>query len=259
VITLVSDLGFVQIPRTDTAPVLGNDFAAAAFAHAAVIRTERHISGPDGASAEVRALWSDHTGTDSEYAQLHLLIHVDDATPDVSSPEDHLQDSVEVFVGLAPNRGAPTDLYDAQFRVSRAGNLSFGQGNNAIQAQRISFQTVDNGTDGWMALITIDMRTDTGHLQGQWNDGLSGLGSFHNFEIQLNDATPQGRGVHGWGGNDTGWGSTARLGVMEFVETIDDAGMATPGLDDGPDGTRWWHPIRDFFSRIGSWFTRNGS
>ena len=223
-ITFVTPLGFVEIPQANSIPTI--DVAgmnSTAWDNAASVRADNIIVNnnvvgvaTEGA-ADVKAVW----GQGTDFATLYLLVDVNDSTPDVSSAEAHLQDSVEIFVGLIPNRGGVTEWMDAQFRVSRAGDVTFGQSNNWSHPLRINRYVQDNGTGGYQAIISIDMRTGGGHQVGAWDELVgSGLGFFHNFDVQVNDATPAGRIVISWAGNDTGFGSTARLGIMQFVDNI---------------------------------------
>ncbi|GAB2456435.1 hypothetical protein GCM10007967_08160 [Xylanimonas ulmi] len=212
-VTFVEPLSFVEIPRTPVRPQVDGEIDDA-WAAAATIRTETRVEGAaDGAQADVRTLWYDN----GQYATLYLLVEVADPVIDTTSANSHEQDSVEVFVGLADRvpGGHHLPLYDAQFRVSAAGDVSFGQGDTQIQAERLtSAARVVEG--GYVVEVGIRMSTGTGHQAGQWNDSLSGLGFFHGFDVQVNDASGAGTrtAVHSWG-DPTGasFQSTARWGV----------------------------------------------
>ena len=250
-LTFVSELGYVEIPQSAVAPTVNAaGLTSSVWENAAQIRAERVVSGPaNAAAADVRAVWHTTVLPDgAEFPTLYLLVDVDDTTPDVTSGNAHEQDSVEIFVGLEPHRGGVRDLQDAQFRISRAGVQSFGQGRTEIQAQRITSFVVDNDVDGYQAIIAIDMRTEFGHQAGQWDNGLSGLGYFHNFDVQVNDATPGGRAVIAWAGNDSGFNSTERLGVMQFVAANEPG--PTPPFNDVDPNHRFAEAIR--------WMAENG-
>jgi len=227
---LPEDLSYLQIPEADVRPVLDGDLDAV-WAEAPVISTSKLVEGAaDGATAEVRTLWYQGApGSDQPFVTLYVYADVTDPTIDLTGAQDHEKDSVEVFVGLADRTGDPHQLYDAQFRVDADGVETFGQGDNNIQAQRVQ-SAVQRTATGYVVEMAIAMRTDTGHLQGQWNDGLAGLGTVHNFDVQVNDATNGVRtSVHTWADpTGSGWGSTARLGVAQLVEEVTHVAAAPP-------------------------------
>lgn len=229
-VILPEDLSYLQIPEADSRPVLDGDLDAI-WAEAPVITTSKLVEGAaDGATAEVRTLWYQGApGSDQPFVTLYVYADVTDPTIDLSGAQDHEKDSVEVFVGLADRTGDPHQLYDAQFRVDADGAETFGQGDTGIQAQRVQ-SAVQRTDTGYVVEMAIAMRTDTGHMQGQWNDGLAGLGTVHNFDVQVNDATNGSRtSVHTWADpTGSGWGSTARLGVAQFVEEVNFVSEPSP-------------------------------
>ena len=235
------DLGFVQIPQADVAPVLGA-FDAAVWAGAQVITTDLGAQGvADAATAEARLLW--YQGTD--FATLFALIDVDDSTPCVASANAHEQDSVEIFLGLADRAfdGAPDSLMDAQFRVSRAGAHSFGMGLGWAMPLRIASVVEDNGTDGYRVMVAIQMRTGTGHQVGQW-ESHGGLGTVHGFDLQVNDARNGSRAaVRSWANpTDQGWASTTNWGVMQLVDALE-VTPSGPRFIDVPEGAPFFNEI----------------
>ena len=240
ILTFVEDLSFQQIASVNARPVLG-DFDAAIWDSAASFTVDTHADGsPDGATADVRAVWyhgpSEHHFTNQAHATLYLLVDVTDATIDTSSPNNHEQDSVEFFVGLQ-GRGAPHDMYDAQFRVNALGDVSFSRGNTGIQAQRIRAhaELVDGG---YRIMVALTMATGGGHQADQWNYTLAGVDSVHAFDVQINDATAGSRtSVHTWADpTASGFSSTARQGVIQLVETLGGGAPGGPGGGDNGGG-----------------------
>lgn len=220
-ITFHQPLAFVAIPAADQAPVLG-DFGADVWTNAATLATDVHQGGSaDGARADARALWYEG----AEFATLFLAIDVADTTPDVSSPNSHEQDSVEVFLGLGDRAvdGERSALYDAQFRVSRAGVHSFGHGSPAHDPHRITSYVVDDGADGYRVMVAIDLRTGTGHQAGQWNDNPLNDVRVQAFDLQVNDAANGVRdAVFAWANHtDQGHSVTSHWGAMQLVDTLD--------------------------------------
>jgi len=219
-ITFSQPLAFVQIPVAETAPVLG-EFDADVWNSAATLSTDVHQSGSaDGARADARAVWHDN-GT---FATLYMAIDVNDTTPDVTAGEAHEQDSVEIFLGLGDRAadGGRMELYDAQFRVSRAGVESFGGGLGWANPQRLRSAVVDNGTDGYRVMVAIDLRTGTGHQVGQWTNNPLNDARVQAFDLQVNDAANGARtSVFAWA-NHTGEGHalTTHWGSMQLVESI---------------------------------------
>ena len=233
-ITFDQPLAFVAIPEAPTAPVLG-DFDAAVWRDAATFATDVHQGGSaDGARADARALWYEG----SEFATLFLAVDVADTTPDVSSANAHEQDSVEIFVGLGDRAvdGERSALYDAQFRVSRAGVHSFGHGSPAHDPHRITSYVVDGGADGYRVMVAIDLRTGTGHQAGQWNDNPLNDVRVQAFDLQVNDAVDGARAsVLAWANHtDQGHSTTSHWGAMQLVEAFGEAPGAPVLVDVTP-------------------------
>jgi len=235
ILSLVEDLSFAQIPLAANRPVIG-DFANWAGAQQLVVDT--HALSTPGATALVNALWyygptaAHHTN--ETHATLYLQIDVADANIDLSSDQNHLQDSVEIFVGLH-GRGAPHNTYDAQFRIHADGRVSLGRGNANLMGARIR-SAVEETATGYRVEVAIMMASGGGHQVDQWNYNLAGLGTFETLDIQINDATNGARNsITTWADpTANGFTRTDRQGVIQFVETLA-AGPVAPVVPEEPE------------------------
>ncbi len=244
-LTFDQPLAFVQIPAAASAPVLG-DFGADVWDNAATLATNVHQGGSaDGARAQARAVWYEG----AVYSTLFMAIDVDDTTPDVTGANSHEQDSVEIFLGLGDRAvdGERSPLYDAQFRVSRAGVHSFGHGSPAHDPHRITSYVVDNGAEGYQVMVAITLRTGTGHQVGQWNNNPLNDVRVQAFDLQVNDAVDGARAsVFAWANHtNLGHSITTHWGAMQLVDELpyvpgddvpgDEPGDQEPGDEDPID------------------------
>ncbi|ACZ31698.1 Endo-1,4-beta-xylanase [Xylanimonas cellulosilytica DSM 15894] len=222
VVTFREDLSVVEIARTETAPLL-DGVLDDVWATAPAITTGNRLSGTDEhATADVRTLWYDG----EEFDRIYLFAEITDEVVDTSNPDaaaPHTRDSIEFFLSLLNSRDTSyVGLYDAQFRISADGELTFSSANAAIHAQRLNAEVALTDT-GWVVEASIDLRTDTGHLQGQWNTAFGGEGAVFGFDVQVNDARGGDRVSHASWADPTGlgWQSTYRWGVARLVDTLE--------------------------------------
>ncbi|MFI2296528.1 endo-1,4-beta-xylanase [Isoptericola sp. NPDC019571] len=196
-LTLLEGLSYLEVAEATTAPQV-DGVVDDAWADASAVSTDRQIEGDGGATATVRTLWSGDT--------LYVLAEVADPTPDVSGSDPWVQDSVEIFLdaGNAKN-GAYRDV-DTQIRISAENVTSFGTGDEAAQAARLTSATaaVDGG---YVVEAAVDLL------------GAGGAGTFHGLDFQVNDGTAGARtAVRDWADpTGTGYQSTARWGVGRLV------------------------------------------
>ncbi|MFI2103228.1 endo-1,4-beta-xylanase [Isoptericola sp. NPDC019693] len=196
-LNLLEELSYLEVAEA-AAPPQVDGVVDDAWADASVVTTDRQIEGDGGATATVRTLWSGDT--------LYVLAEVADPTVDVSGSDPWVQDSVEIFVdaGNAKN-GAYRDV-DTQIRISAENVTSFGTGDEAAQAARLTSATaaVDGG---YVVEAAVDLL------------GTGGAGTFHGLDFQVNDGTAGTRtAVRDWADpTGTGYQSTARWGVGRLV------------------------------------------
>lgn len=198
---LAEDLSTVAAPKTDEAPVV-DGIIDEAWDGAVVFSTDKQIEGADGASAQIRALWSQS----GESSALHLLFEVADSTPDVSSSEVHEQDSVEVFLDLGNLKSESYQDTDMQLRVNRENVTTFGTGNVGEQEQRVTSAVVPTET-GYIVEVAIDLLS------------AGGDNTVQGFDAQVNDGVDGRRAsVRIWA-DPTGnsWRSPAHWGTMRLL------------------------------------------
>ncbi len=197
-LTFLEDLSFVEVVGAAEAPEV-DGLVDDAWADANAVHTGKTPEGSaDGAQADVRTLW--------EGDRLYVLYEVTDPVIDVSGNDPWVQDSVELFLdpGNAKNGGYREQ--DAQLRVSVDNVASFGSGDAAAQAARLTSATALTDT-GYVVELAVDLL------------GLGGLDTFQGLDFQVND----GRGgtrysVHTWAEpTGTGYQTTARWGVGHLV------------------------------------------
>ncbi|HEY0119461.1 MAG TPA: endo-1,4-beta-xylanase, partial [Cellulomonas sp.] len=195
---LVEPLSSTQIPQASTAPSIDGT-RDAVWSQASTVTTGKLISGAaGGASATVYQLWQDH--------YLYVLADVTDPTIDTSSPNAYEQDSVEIFTdpGNAKNGSYRPD--DAQMRISADNVVSFGAGDEAAQAARLTSATARTAT-GYVVEARIDLLDQ------------AGPGTFQGVDYEVNDGTGGARTSNvGWA-EQTGsaYQTTARWGVARLV------------------------------------------
>ena len=209
-LTLVEPLSFVEVVEAIDAPTI-DGAVDDAWAAANAVTTDRQVEGTGGATASVRTLWQDNT--------LFVLAEVADPVVDVSGSDPWIQDSVEIYVDAGNVKNGSYRYDDTQIRISAAGAVSFGTGDEAFQRNRVESQvaTVDGG---YVVEARISL-LDSG-----------GEGTFHGLDFQVNDASDGARtGIRNWADpTGAGYQSTARWGVGELVA----AEGTTPTEPGGP-------------------------
>ncbi|WP_380169016.1 endo-1,4-beta-xylanase [Jannaschia sp. R86511] len=198
-LTLVEPLSYTEVPETAVTPEIDGEVDAA-WAAADVITTDKQIEGTGGATAEVRTLWQGTT--------LYVLAEVADPVLDASGSDPWIQDSVEIFLDAGNVRSGPYRYDDTQIRISYENAVSFGTGDEAFQVNRLRSETsvVDGGYVVEAAISLLDS---------------SGVGTFHGFDVQVNDASNGARtSIRSWA-DPTGQGyqTTSRWGVAQLVGT----------------------------------------
>ncbi|WP_423465346.1 endo-1,4-beta-xylanase [Promicromonospora sp. MS192] len=193
-LTLVEELSYLEVAEADRAPVVDGAVDEVWGSAGPAVTTAKEVEGSDGAVATVRTLWRGST--------LYVLADVADPVVDVSGSDPWVQDSVELYVdgGNAKNGGYRAD--DTQIRVSAAGAVSFGTGDEAAQRARV--ESAATATDGgYRVEVSVDLLS------------YGGAGTFHGLDFQVNDATAGTRtAVRNWADpTGAGYQSTARWGV----------------------------------------------
>ena len=204
-LTLVEELSYVEIPEAPAAPVIdGAVDEMWALANPVTTDTVIQASAGTDATAEVRTLWLD--------GMLYVLAQVTDDQIDLTNGSPWEQDSVEIFLDAGNYRNGPYRFDDTQIRINAENVVSFGTGDEAFQAARLTSATsVVEG--GYIVEAAIGLLEE------------GGLGTFHGLDFQVNDATLADGATVGartsvrtWA-DPTGLGyqSTARWGVGQLV------------------------------------------
>jgi len=199
-LALIEALSYVEVAQTDVSPVIDAEVDAA-WDQAASVQTTKQIDGSDGAYADVRTLWRDNT--------LYVLAEVTDPHVDVSGSDPWVQDSVEIYVDAGNFKEGAYRYDDTQIRISAENAVSFGNGDETFQANRV--QSAAQVTDtGYVVEAAISLLEE------------GGLGTFHGLDFQVNDATDGARtSIRNWADpSGIGYQSTARWGVGQLVEEI---------------------------------------
>lgn len=200
-LALVEALSFLEVAEAPEAPTI-DGVVDEAWSLSEPVRTEKRVEGDDtAATAEVRTLWSD------DGSVLYVLAEVTDPQLDASASDPWVQDSVEIFVDAGNYRNGPYRYDDTQIRISFENVTSFGTGDEAYQANRLTSATAVTDT-GYVVEAAISLLE------------YGGPGTFHGLDFQVNDATDGVRtGVSMWA-DPTGlsYQSTARWGVGQLVE-----------------------------------------
>ena len=195
---LVEPLSFTTIPEASAAPTIDGT-KDAVWDAASTVTTSKLISGSaDGAKATVHQLWKD------DY--LYVLAEVTDPTIDVSSPNAYEQDSVEIFTDPGNAKSASYVGEDAQMRISVDNVVSFGTGDEAAQAARLTSATARTATG-----YVVEARIDLGDA--------AGAHTFQGLDYSVNDGTAGARTANFAWAEPTGtaYQTTARWGVAELV------------------------------------------
>ena len=195
---LVEPLSFTTVPEASTAPTIDGT-KDGVWDSASTVTTAKRLSGSaDGAKATVHQLWK------GDY--LYVLAEVTDPTIDLSSPNAYEQDSVEIFTdpGNAKNGSYRPD--DAQMRISADNVVSFGTGDEATQAARLTSATARTVTG-----YVVEARIELGDA--------AGANTFQGVDYEVNDGTAGARTANfGWAEQTgTAYQTTARWGVAELV------------------------------------------
>ncbi|MEE6261690.1 endo-1,4-beta-xylanase [Plantactinospora sonchi] len=196
-LTLVEELSYLEVRQARTAPVI-DGAVDAAWADAREVTTAKQVSGVDGAIATVRTLWRDQT--------LHVLAEVADPVVDVSGSDPWTQDSVEIYVDAGNAKNGPYRYDDTQIRINADNVVSFGTGDEAFQAGRLTSAAVRTGT-GYTVEAAISLLE------------YGGQDTFHGLDFQVNDASGGARtAIRNWADPvGTGYQTTARWGVGRLV------------------------------------------
>lgn len=219
-LAFLEPLSYLEAPWAGEAPAV-DGAVDDVWADAAAVSTDTLQSGAaDGATAQVRTLWRDDT--------LYVLAEVTDPVIDVSSSDAYQQDSVEIFVDAGNAKNGAYRPEDAQLRISATNVASFGTGDAAAQAARLTSATALTDT-GYVVEAAIDML------------GTAGPGTFHGLDFQVNDGTGGTRtSVHSWAEpTGTGYQTTARWGVGQFLAPpAAPVPTVTPGASQVPAGQK---------------------
>ena len=196
-LTLVEPVSFTDVGEAATAPVIDGE-TDAVWAAANTVSTDKQIEGSGGASAAVRTLWQDNT--------LYVLAHVTDPILDDTGSDPWIEDSVEIYVDAGNVKNGSYRFDDTQIRINYNNVTSFGTGDEAFQANRLTSAT-KVVADGYVVEASISL------LEA------GGVGTFHGLDFQVNDATAGVRtSIRNWA-DPTGLGyqSTSRWGVGRLV------------------------------------------
>ena len=199
-LTLVEELSFTETVEADVAPAIDGEVDPA-WLTANTVRTEKLVTGTDadGAEATVRTLWKGET--------LYVLAHVEDDAIDTAGSDPWTQDSLEIFIDTGNLKDGPYIYETSQLRINVDNEVSFGTGDENYQAGRLTSATalVDGG---YVVEAAIELGSE-----------LSGPGTFHGIDFQVNDAVDGARvSAKSWA-DPTGLGyqTTERWGVTQLV------------------------------------------
>lgn len=207
-LTFLEDLSFVEVAAAAEAPVI-DGVIDPVWADANVVHTGKTVEGnAEGATADVRTLW---LGDDT----LYVLYEVTDPVIDVSGSDPWIQDSVELFLDLGNAKGGGYGPNDAQMRISVDNVTSFGTGDAAAQAARLTSATALSSS-GYVVELAVRLIGESG---GQNDVPFGGAGTFQGLDFQVNDGRDASRySVHTWAEpTGTGYQTTARWGVGQLV------------------------------------------
>ena len=226
VVTLVEELSYTDTVEAPVAPVVDGELDEA-WIGARTVVTDKVVNGlaADAAEAEVATVWKGTT--------LYVFAAIADPTLDATGSDPWTQDSFEIFIDTGNLKNGPYVYETSQLRINFQNVVSFGTGDENYQRGRLQSATrvVDGG---WVVEAAIDL-----------GDEMSGFGSFHGVDFQVNDATGGVRtGSKGWA-DPTGLGyqSTLRWGVTQLVEAADVVPVA-PEFVDVVEGQNFYADIR---------------
>ncbi len=207
-LTFLEDLSFLEVAAADEAPGV-DGVIDPVWADANVVHTGKTVEGStEGATADVRTLW---LGDDT----LYVLYEVTDPVIDVAGSDPWNQDSVELFLDLGNAKSGGYGPNDAQMRISVDNVTSFGTGDAAAQAARLTSATALTAT-GYVVELAVKLAGESG---GQNDVPLGGADTFQGLDFQVNDGRAGSRySVHTWAEpTGTGYQTTARWGVGHLV------------------------------------------
>ncbi|WP_454043040.1 endo-1,4-beta-xylanase [Cellulosimicrobium sp. Marseille-Q8652] len=195
---LLEPLSFLEVAQAPTAPEVDGAVDAAWDAAGEPVTTTQEVLGSGGAVATVRTLWHGQT--------LYVLAEVADPVVDVSGSDPWVQDSVEIYVDAGNAKNGAYRYDDVQVRISAENAVSFGTGDEAFQRGRVT-SAVERTADGYVVEASVSLLEHGGE------------GSFHGFDVQVNDAADGARAaIRNWADpSGTGYQSTARWGVAQLV------------------------------------------
>jgi endo-1,4-beta-xylanase len=218
-LTLVEALSYLEVKQARTAPVI-DGAVDAGWADAGTVTTAKEVQGTGGAIATVRTLWRDQT--------LFVLAQVADPVVDVSGSDPWTQDSVEIYVDAGNVKNGPFRFDDMQVRISADNAVSFGTGDEAFQAARVTTAAVRTA-DGYTVEAAISLLE------------YGGLGTFHGLDFQVNDASNGARtAIRNWAESEgIGYQTTARWGVGRLVSAVGIVNLAPPRVIGSPHQGGW--------------------
>jgi endo-1,4-beta-xylanase len=221
-LTFLEDLSTVDVVEAGTgdAPVV-DGIVDDVWQSANVVHTGTTVAGAaDGAQADVRTLWQ---GDDT----LYVLYQVTDPVIDLSSSDPWNRDSVELFLDLGNTKADGYGPNDAQLRISVDNETSFGTGDAAAQAARLTSATARTDT-GYVVELAVQLAGQSG---GQNDVPFGGADTFQGVDFQVNDGRDGARyAVHTWAEpTGTGYQTTARWGVAHLIAAGD--GPVVPEYD----------------------------
>ena len=146
-LTLVEPVSFTDVAEAATAPVIDGE-TDAVWATANTVSTDKQIEGSGGASAVVRTLWQDNT--------LYVLAHVTDPILDDTGSDPWIEDSVEIYVDAGNVKNGSYRFDDTQIRINYNNVTSFGTGDEAFQANRLTSAT-KIVADGYVVEASISL------------------------------------------------------------------------------------------------------
>jgi endo-1,4-beta-xylanase len=162
------------------------------------IPVNQYLMAWQGASGSARVLWDE--------ANLYVLIRVQNAELNKSSPRAHEQDSIEVFIDENNSKTKYFEKGDGQYRVNFAGETSF----NPLSAAEGFESAVSVSGKSYTAVMKIPFKTIT-----------PSENTLIGFDIQINGASVQGvrQSIAVW--NDTSGESyrdTSGYGVLKLIK-----------------------------------------
>jgi endo-1,4-beta-xylanase len=197
-VTLVEPLSHVDVPEAAIAPVIDGNLDDV-WSTSAAVQTVKQVSGVDGAIGTFHLLWKGQT--------LYVYADVADPTVDTTGSDPWVQDSVEIYVDGGNAKNGSYRYDDTQIRISADGVVSFGTGDEAFQANRLT-SSAKRVAGGYVVEAAISLLE------------YGGLGTVQGLDVQVNDATGGSRtAIRNWADpTGTGYQTTSRWGVASLVE-----------------------------------------